>query len=388
MSKRLPKILLIDSGFKYDVEDTYRQKCELLSSCIRGDIITYGVKGEHQLGNFRIRVFYNFIQKDSLRSLDAFYKVVMTLRALFYAIYHVFKCRLRKDKVDLIVTYDPLTTGVLGTIVSMITRTPLVIEVNGDYTSWANYWHIQNPFKRRLRRGISIFLESFTLRHAGGVKLLYPEQLDYFRNKIGKTVIRVFPNYLDVKNFRYIFERQVISVVGFPFHVKGVDIAIEAFKLISDKFPEWELEILGYYPEDEVKLIRDMADGNPRIRHLEPIFRKQMPEYIGSTGIVLCASRTEGFPRVIKEAMQSGKACIASNVGGLALAFENEKNGLIFENENIQQLADKLTTLIDDESLRKQLGENAIEYARREYSDEAYVDYAKDLLYSTIEAGK
>lgn len=62
------------------------------------------------------------------------------------------------------------------------------------------------------------------------------------------------------------------------------------------------------------------------------------------------------------EAMASGKAVIASNVGGLKELVHNGVNGILFEPKNAGDLANKLNYILSDEELRLQLGKNARKY--------------------------
>jgi len=386
MSNERLYILFLDTGFKYDIEDTYKKISDLLSKYFDGKVVTYGEEGDYKFGSILIKVFKIYAPKRFLIKFRwPIHKLVMTFRSLFYAILHVWKRKLQGKKVDLIVTYDPLTTGFMGVIVSKLTNTPLIVEINGDYTALSNYDHIKNKKLKHLKRKLGMTLESFVLKHSSGIRILYESQIDAFKHVIKNQEVRVISYYLDVSNFRNISERKTISLIGFPFMVKGVDIAIAAFKVIADKFPEWSLEILGFYPPWEQKRLQKHIDGHKQIKHLKPIMRHDMPEYIGNTGIVLCASRTEGFPRVIKEAMYSSKPCIASNVGGLDYAFENNTNGYIFESENIQQLSALMVELMSDETKRKELGESAFKYATDKYTDDAFIEQAQSFYHAVKE---
>jgi glycosyltransferase involved in cell wall biosynthesis len=59
------------------------------------------------------------------------------------------------------------------------------------------------------------------------------------------------------------------------------------------------------------------------------------------------------------EAMAMEKALIVSSVGALAEMIQDDKTGLVYEKGNIDSLADKLESLLTDESLRQQIGKHA-----------------------------
>jgi glycosyltransferase involved in cell wall biosynthesis len=357
-------IFYVDTGYKYDMEVTYGPKLTMLSQRFRGRVLTDGEPGFHRFGS---------IEVESLPLMKL--KALRVLRTLRFAFRHIRARRRAGDPVQMIVSYDALTTGLIGWVLARRFGLPQIVEVNGDYTNWSNYADIPNPTKRRFKRWLYIHIERFVLRRAGGIKLLYSRQLDFFRDSLPVTTFsRVFPNFLDLTAFTNLGEDPKVVIVGFPFAVKGIDIAIAAFRKVAAEFPEWSLEVLGWYPGDEKKLLDQCIGDHPQIHHKTQIYKRDMPAYLGRAGVVLCASRTEGFPRVIKEAMQAAKPCIVSSVGGLPDAIVHEVNGLLFRPEDVEDLAAKMRQLLADSDLRRRLGERAAEYANRHYTTQAYVD--------------
>jgi glycosyltransferase involved in cell wall biosynthesis len=71
-------------------------------------------------------------------------------------------------------------------------------------------------------------------------------------------------------------------------------------------------------------------------------------------------SRTEGFGLVLIEAMVSGLPCVAYDcpVGPRSIITDQE-NGFLVEDGNVDLFVEKLNLLIENEDIRKQLGEKA-----------------------------
>jgi glycosyltransferase involved in cell wall biosynthesis len=367
-------IFYVDTGYKYDMDVTYGPKLGMLSQRFRGRVLTDGEPGFHNFGG---------IEVESLPLMKS--KALRVLRTLRFAHRYIRSKRIIGDPVQLIVSYDALTTGLIGRLLNRWFGIPQIVEVNGDYTNWSNYADIPNPTKRRMKRALYIRIERFVLRRAGGIKLLYSRQLDFFSRSLpAKTFSRVFPNFLDLSAFTNLGEDKKIVIVGFPFIVKGIDLAIAAFRKVAPEFPEWNLEVLGWYRGEEKALLDGCIGDHPQIRHVAQIYKRDMPAYLGRAGIVLCASRTEGFPRVIKEAMQAAKPCVVSNVGGMPDAIEHEVNGLIFRSEDVDDLAAVLGKMLVDPSLRQRLGQRAAEYAHQHYTTQAYVDNLGDFAAEVI----
>jgi glycosyltransferase involved in cell wall biosynthesis len=71
-------------------------------------------------------------------------------------------------------------------------------------------------------------------------------------------------------------------------------------------------------------------------------------------------SHYEGFPMVLLEAMASGLPCIAYDCPcGPRAIIQNNENGFLIENGNIDAFVQKMQLLIEDDIMREQMGHNA-----------------------------
>ncbi|WP_117880655.1 glycosyltransferase family 4 protein [Aureibaculum luteum] len=65
------------------------------------------------------------------------------------------------------------------------------------------------------------------------------------------------------------------------------------------------------------------------------------------TNVTIIPSQTEGFPNVGMESFAVGNCIIGSNVGGLPELIDDNVNGLIFNSNNEEHLAEQILTLLD-----------------------------------------
>jgi len=72
--------------------------------------------------------------------------------------------------------------------------------------------------------------------------------------------------------------------------------------------------------------------------------------------VVVPTIAQEGLSRTSVEAMAAGRPVIASRIGGLPFTVADGATGLLCEPGNVDDLAAKLSTLLDDQSLRRQMG--------------------------------
>ncbi len=101
-----------------------------------------------------------------------------------------------------------------------------------------------------------------------------------------------------------------------------------------------------------------------------------------SADVIAFSSITEGFPFSIIEAMACGKAVVAADVGGVREALEG--CGLLVRSMRPKDLANGIITLLNDEQLRKELGEVAIKKVKDKFTIEKTVEQIKKLYEDLI----
>ena len=96
--------------------------------------------------------------------------------------------------------------------------------------------------------------------------------------------------------------------------------------------------------------------------------QEEVLELMKNCQFFVLASRAEGMPLVIAEAMACGKAVVSTNVDGIPEIVQDELTGLLVEPEDIESLAACLIRLHQDPVLRKTLGSAGKEAAWRDYN--------------------
>jgi glycosyltransferase involved in cell wall biosynthesis len=76
----------------------------------------------------------------------------------------------------------------------------------------------------------------------------------------------------------------------------------------------------------------------------------------------------EAMSIAVLEAMAAGVPVVASRVGENPHIIEHGKDGLLIEPRDVEGMASALTTLVDDASLRRELGAAARDKVSRQYT--------------------
>lgn len=144
---------------------------------------------------------------------------------------------------------------------------------------------------------------------------------------------------------------------------KGFDLLIEAWSLVEKKYPDWKLLIFG---DGDRKLLENIIiKNNLQNCYLNHSTNDIASEFINSSIYVL-SSRFEGFGLVITEAMACGVPPIAFDCPcGPKDIINNLKDGILVNSGDINELAEKICFLIENEEIRKDMGSNARKNAER-----------------------
>ena len=121
---------------------------------------------------------------------------------------------------------------------------------------------------------------------------------------------------------------------------------------------DFEYSILGSGNKEKYISIINSLEIEDKVKILG--FRNDIPEILKKTDIFIMASKWEGFGLAAVEAMNSGLACIYSNVEGLRELFlGNEFDGLKINPSDSDDIAEKIKKLVENYDLRQKLGKNA-----------------------------
>ncbi len=149
-----------------------------------------------------------------------------------------------------------------------------------------------------------------------------------------------------------------ISFLGRLFDGKGTSDLISALAKISS--PNYICFIMGDGPER--KNLENQAkklEISDKIIFFGFLDFESYIKILKISDIFVNPSYTEGMPTTVSEASLCRNAIIATNVGGTAEIITDSKSGFLIKPRDVKMLTKKLEILMNDENLRKKLGENA-----------------------------
>lgn len=186
-------------------------------------------------------------------------------------------------------------------------------------------------------------------------------------SSMSNSVIHVIRNGADFEDMQNVelcesVRSPSILFVGHLAKIKGVNLLLEAIPIIKKVFPDVHVYIAGSGP-DEGKLRKLVQKLNieENVEFLGFVQGDLKYSYYKSADIFVLPSLWDSAPVVLPQAMICGRPIVASNVGGIPDMVENGETGVLFEPGNVEQLAEKLTILLQDRELREEMGKAGAE---------------------------
>jgi glycosyltransferase involved in cell wall biosynthesis len=277
-------------------------------------------------------------------------------------------------------------------------------------------WHI--PFDaatipEKWRSVLATYLNSYDVvvmsarRYAQSLKALRPSG----------TIVRMYP-YVDPDDFSVPTEAQVADtarrvglapedevalVVARMDPIKGQDLAIHAVGLLSEKYPNLKLVLVGNGSFSGSAAGLGLSKSAVWRTHLEEIVKEGgwagrvvFAGHLGQADLdglyercsfTILPSVLEGFGLVVVESWLHGKPAIVTSRAGIAELVRDGSNGLLFDPDEPKTLVRAMKRLLDDRSgtLRTRLVRNGRRTARKCSLDAA--EQAESKMLSEVTEG-
>jgi glycosyltransferase involved in cell wall biosynthesis len=300
-------------------------------------------------------------------------------------------------KISILV--NKLLYPLLGTIKAVLLHQKNKFDrtwsIMANYSSAAAYFfsliYPKVPFMLTLQEGDPI---EWTLKRVKPVMYFYKKMfkrtdhvqtistyLAHFAETMGARSVSVVPNGVDVDFFSQMFPQSALEALnaklqrkeGESFvitasrlvHKNGVDSVISAMKYLD---PSIRFIICGVGPDEAyLKELARIEGVEDRVTFVGHVGHEELPKYLRISDVFIRASRSEGFGNAFVEAMATGIPVIATPVGGITDFLTDKKTGLFCAVDDASDIAHKISILLRDINLSKELVNEAKKMVKERY---------------------
>ncbi len=187
----------------------------------------------------------------------------------------------------------------------------------------------------------------------------------------------------------------LVATVGRLDPWKGHEVFLEAAAVVLERHPTCVFAVIGDVLFDSVR--RRFGDRRQqmerrakelgvadRVRFLGQ--RTDVPRLLGAVDVLVHPSREpEPFGRSVAEAMAASVPVVASRIGGIPEIVTDGENGLLVPAGDAAALAEVISKLLGDDSLRARLAAAGRAVARDRFSIEAHVEAVQRVYEELLE---
>ncbi|MBM3703350.1 MAG: glycosyltransferase family 4 protein, partial [Actinobacteria bacterium] len=302
---------------------------------------------------------------------------------------HRFLDQIKPDIVHGIGTEHPFA------YVAISSRFPSVITVHGVMSEVVKKVSVGLLSPKRAYSS----LEKYVLKRAQHIISISP----YVKTSLGKYARDAkfydIENCIDEVFFDMSYsanniQKPAVLFIGMLQPRKGVLELAQAFKIVNEKHSDVSLKIVGpvlpgeeEYYSNLMSYIKDNKLTN-NVEFLGYRDAISTAKELSKANMLVLSSREETAPMVISEAMAVGIPVIATKVGGVPSMIRDGETGFLVDIGDIEGLAQRMSLLLEDETLRKEMGRKAREEARRRFHPNVIAEKTREVYQRILEQRK
>jgi len=305
------------------------------------------------------------------------YRLLNYLKVIYLFLFSVPKT-VKHHRIDIVCFQDPVTSYfAIKSLKLRNSNVKIVLESHGDFIetiALEKKLLIPTIYKKIFK-----LISSYSIKNADQIRSISSfteEQVKSYGYK-GKFVR--FPawinldKFLKAKNIRDANDHFKIIFVGSVTDRKNPKLIVRAISKIDS---EISLEIIG--PTPNKNYLNGLKDSISNSQHKENIFLSpfieidELVQKYSSANLFILPSKSEGLGRVVIEAQAT--ACpvlVSSNTGAVDLIIDHE-TGYIFENNNLEDLKEKIKEIIDNQNHSVQIGLNGKSFVAQNHTIENF----------------
>ncbi len=332
-----------------------------------------------KLNHISIRGFHDFLELNSLYFNFSAYREI---------------CDKQKNNVPAFVYQRYSLNDFLGLKLSKKYRVPFVLEYNGSFNWMRKNWEgkvscsnwVDEIERLNLEKADLIICVSEESKATLVKQNINSDKIIVAYNGVDEQKYNPDVNDFNVRNKYKLTNKVVIGFCGSFVKFHGVEKLAEAYgNLISHNTFYRNTTCLFLIGEGaelpKVRRILKRFKADECVRYAGSVPFEEMPSYLAACDILVAphirnsdGSEFFGSPTKLFEYMAMGKAIAASNLNQIGDILKNGESALLFEPGNVIEMEKIFISLIEDDELRKRLGESARKDVMANYTWDKHVE--------------
>jgi glycosyltransferase involved in cell wall biosynthesis len=253
---------------------------------------------------------------------------------------------------------------------------PLITKVDAPLVWEARRWGVKRPIWGRL---IERYAELKAFNKSDYLACVSQEvAAKVISMGVKQSKVFVSPMGVDPANFNVPRDESLLDDLGLTnytvigwigsfrkFH--GVDTVVKAFAEVVNELKMVKLLLVGDGPaRNEMEVLVAELGMQENVLFTGKVLFQQIPQYISLFDVaIVSAGNKQEFhysPMKLREYMAAKKATIAPMAGEIPVKFNNQEHLLLYEVNNVADLAARINDLIVDSTLRQRVAEGGYEY--------------------------
>ena len=378
----MKNLLIISSAYPRYKGDVYANFVEDLVNNIKKFNITvlaphdYNIKKEEIVNKIKVKRFTYFyplkLQKLAYAIIPNLKKnPILFLQLPFFLFSFLFSTLnlIKKNKFNIINSQWLLPSGLIGAICKKLFNIKHIATTHrGDLESLNKL-----PFKKQIAN--FIFNNSdYVLFVSNYSKNVFRGLINVKKNLEKKSLIlpmgislKDLKNITSINKIKKIYNIKTnknIIFIGRLEERKGIKYLIDAMPRILKEF-EFSLFILGDGPiKNELLNKVKSLKLQDNIKFLGHTIGKKKLDFLKLADILVIPSLNEGLPVTLLEGLATGKAIIATNVGGISDVIKNNYNGILINPGNKDEISNAIIRLLKNPNLNKKFSNNTLKLSK------------------------
>lgn len=293
---------------------------------------------------------------------------------------------IKENKFDLIHTHTPIASFISRLVSKKNGFAPIIYTGHGFHffkgapiQNWILYYPLEKVASRWTDAILTMNEEDYDI-----AKLKFENKRCeiYKINGVGVDLKKYTNIQCSEKNYNKFNLNEndfIISIIGEINKNKNQKQIINSVRELSKKYKNMKLLIVG--DGDMSNEIKEYIQTNKLENTIHMLgFRKDIPEVLNISSIVVSCSYREGLPKNIIEAMAARKAIVCTNIRGNKDLIENMENGILVDAGDIEGMSNAIELLYNDKTLLDRMSDNAYNVSIK-YSLETVINNM-DTIYS------